>query len=138
MAIFSFARVGANNICIKKIAIAFLCIVKNDSFSLDESKRGESGCNRDGLQFLRFSVTDELELRSTAFERRSCDHVGRVRANVYYHSGARIGSEQLQSGQDAYTVRGRTIRSIQDDGRDSVGRRETASGFNSGHVFVSR
>jgi len=81
-------------------------------------------------------VTDEFELRPIAAG--SGDDVGRLRDEVDHHGGTWAGGEQLQSGQDAYPVRGRAVRGVQDDGRDSVGRGKTPFGFHSGHILVGR
>lgn len=79
-------------------------------------------------------LTDELELRQVVV---GPSDVGRHVA-IHEHGGTRVGSEQLQSGQDAYPLRGRAVRRVQNVRRDGIGRGKTTSGFDSGHVFVYR
>lgn len=80
------------------------------------------------------AVTDELELRQVVV---GPSDTGR-RVAIDKHCGPRTGGEQFQSGQDANPVRGRAVRRVQNVVRDGIGRGKTASGFDSGHVFVYR
>lgn len=86
----------------------------------------------------RIPVTDELELRSTVAAADSPGGQVTRRGAVHDHGGPGAGGKQLQSGQDAHSVRGRAVRRVQDDGRDGAGRGEAAAGLDLGNVFVHR